>query len=130
MGAIKDAYDIIKELVKSTKTMVDSVQASDFCAKLLEVQSMIMDAREENEELKENIRVLKQEIENLQQDNLPNDLRWSNGGVGVYEKDGTNYHICRHCHDKTKKVIHLAWRGNNAYYCKACDCVYFLYSDK
>ena len=129
MGAIKDAYEIVKELVKSTKSMVDSVQASEFCSRLLDVQSMIMDAREENEMLKEEINTLRKQIEDLKHNDLPEGIRWSNGGVGVYTVDGRNFCICRHCYDTTKKIVHVSYLGTNVYYCKSCNFKYHLFSN-
>lgn len=129
MGAIKDAYDIIKELVKSTKSMVDTVQATEFCSQLLEVQSMIMDAREENEQLKQEISSLKKQIEELNVAKLPDGIKWSIGGIGEYRDNGKLYYICRHCYDSSKKIMHTMYCGGNEYYCRTCNMKYYMFKD-
>ena len=123
MGTVKDVFDIIKELFKEAKELNDKTVANEFCSKLLEIQETLLDVRFENQGLCN-------KIEELKKDVLPNNIRWSSGGIGMYKDSiGENY-ICRFCYEEYHKIYHAKARGDVEFECPKCKQRYFYFINK
>lgn len=131
MGAMKDAFDIAKELISTAKGMADTIQATEFCSKLLDLQSMILDAREENQQLKDQIDELKQKIEELKKNDLPSGTKWSVGGIGMYvDSNGKKNYICRHCYEDLHRIFHTKMIDDTYFECPKCKQGYYYYTSE
>lgn len=120
MSALKDIYDIIKEL----KGLVREYQNEEMSEKVIAIQEGFFDLRELIEDFKEENRNLREEICRLKDvSELERDLELSQRGyyIRISEKnEGKEIHYCPACWQNHKKLMPIVHTVGNAKQC--CNC--------
>jgi len=93
MSILKDAYDVLKDI----KNLAEKVKSKPVIDKVLELQSMFFEIREENESLKKEI----EKYKNI--DEVNKNIKITEDGY--YEVEGVPH--CITCWQKDRKVISL-----------------------
>lgn len=130
MGTVKDIFDIIKDLTSDIKQMVDKAAANELISKLIDIQALIIDSKAENQQLNDKIRELTLELEESKKNILPENIKWSIGGIGKFiDSTGDNY-ICRFCYDEHHKIYHVQCLSDRVFGCSKCNKRYYYFNDK
>lgn len=120
MSAVKDIYDIIKEL----KSLVKQYQNDEMAEKIVAIQEGFFDIREELENTKEENKRLKEKIARLEDiSELEKDLGITARGyiIRISEKNaGKDIHYCAACWKNHKKLIPLVHTIGTAIQCSNC----------
>lgn len=116
MVNIVDAYKLLKEIIVDIKSLSDKSLSNDIMSKLLDIQEAIIDLRDENDELKSQIKSLE---ETDKEPEFLKDTIWNCDGTGTYSRNGTKIKICMHCSIKERKPMPLADQLN-VYVCPEC----------
>jgi len=124
MSAIKDVYDIIKEL----KGLVEEYQDAKMSEKLIEIQSCFFDIREEMDDIKDENKELKEQIKRMNDNSeLEKDLQLEPQGFYIRKSDtegGNKY--CVACWQNHKKLMPLSKSIGRSLHCVNCDCTIIL----
>lgn len=123
MSAVKDIYEIIKEL----KSLVKQYQNDEMAEKVVAIQEGFFDIREDLENVKEENKRLKEEITRLKDiSELESDLEITERGyiVRVSEKNaGKDVRYCAACWQNHKKLMPLIHTIGHAIQCSNCHTV-------
>jgi len=111
MGAIKDTYDILKDLITMAKDADNQVLVDKAC----ELQERLFDLREDNQRLKAKVAELENQIRQLKDDPAsgltPHD--------GYYTKQDDHRFFCALCLDNRKKKVTMIKDGK-LLFCTEC----------
>ena len=120
MSIFKDAYDIIKDLVKLAKESGNQEMAT----KVVDIQEKFFDIREEMEELKDENRKLKDTIARMHNDEeLEKDLELTTGGYYIRKSEkeqGKNIKYCAACWQNHHKLMPFTRNSASAIQCTNC----------
>lgn len=118
MGAFKDTYEIIKDLLKAAKT----VQNQEVVQLAMDLQEKFFELREDNEKLLGEIKELKTKLSDLEKADLQEDqIEYSAKGFFVLKGDHKKLPYCSFCWKKEHKVYPLARYGAvYQYQCANC----------
>ena len=124
MSAIKDVYDIIKEV----KRLADEYQNQEMIEKVLEIQNSYFEFREELQNLKDENGNLQDTIKRMHDDEeLEKDLELTSGGYYIRKTEreqGKNIKYCAACWQNYKKLMPLCSVPPRRWNC--CNCHYEL----
>lgn len=112
MSAVKDVYDLVRDLVDEAKRQKNL----ELQEKLMDIQSLIFDIREENEQLKSRVA----ELEKCSI--LESELELLDSGLYVKKTEkesGKNIRYCASCFQMHGKLIPVAL-GNRILVCPNC----------
>lgn len=120
MSALKDVYDIIKELLSLAKAAENQEMAS----LVVQIQEKYFDIREEIEDIKDENRNLKDTIARMHNDEeLEKDLELTEQGfyIRISEKErGINTMYCAACWQNLHKLMPLV--SPDSYWCICSNC--------
>lgn len=123
MSAVKDIYDIIKEL----KSLVKEYQNDEMAEKVVAIQEGFFDIREELENVKEENKRLKDEIAQPKDiSELEKDLEITAGGYIIRVSDkiaGKDIRYCAACWQNHKKLMPLVHTIGHTIQCSNCHTV-------
>lgn len=117
MSAAFEVYNLVKDLVSEARKRKDI----DLTDKLLDIQSLIFEIREENEGLKKKIQALEEA------EDLTKDLELTDKGVyiRISEKEqGRAMDYCPACYVDTKKLYPIVKSIGNTKQCSKCNHVF------
>ena len=101
MGAFKDTYDIIKDLLHAAK----SVQNKEVVQLAMDLQEKFFELREENQELSDRVKMLSETIDQLKHPDIDeSDIEYSPKGFFTLKNDSPKVPYCSFCW-KTKRVL-------------------------
>ena len=118
MGAFKDTYDIIKDLLKAAK----AVQNQEVVQLAMDLQEKFFELREDNEELIQKIKSLEAQISDLKQVKVTeDDMEFSSGGYFTLKSDTNKILYCGCCWGQDHRLIPLLLTGGTrTYQCGRC----------
>lgn len=125
MGAFKDTYDIIKDLLKAAKT----VQNQEVVQLAMDLQEKFFELREDNDDLEQKIKKLEARISELEQIKVTeDDIKFSQEGYCTLKSDTNKVFYCGCCWRHESKLLPLAHvsAGRNYYQCGNCKTTYFI----
>lgn len=121
MSAIKDIYDVIKDL----KNLADEYQNHEMAEKVIEIQNSYFNYREEIQKLKDENRSLKDIIARMHNnEELEKDLELTEQGfyIRLSEKEqGKNIMYCPACWQNEHKLMPLVSPQGYRYRCSNCN---------
>ena len=105
MSAFSDFYTILKDLVALSK----KAKNQELLALAMDLQEKYFSLKEENEELVNQIKELKCQIERLEEANVMEDnIEYSNRGFFTLKTDKTKIPYCSMCWKKEHKLIPIS----------------------
>jgi len=111
MGAIKDIYDIAKEVANTAKTLGNH----ELAAKAIEMYSKLIDMKKEYQELEEKYDNL------LNQKDIEKRIERNGGNAAYYtDENGNKFVICTCCWDNNRKIIQAEHWDGLSYACPVC----------
>lgn len=118
MGAFKDTYDIIKDLMKAAR----AVQNQEVVQLAMDLQEKFFELREDNDNLLKKIKELELKITSLEQiETTENDLEYDVDGTITIKGDSKKILYCGCCWKQEHKLIPLSHLGNGRIYqCGVC----------
>ena len=122
MGAFKDTYDIIKDLLKAAK----NVQNQEVVQLAMDLQEKFFELREENDELLQKTKNLEARIESMEKLKITEaDIELSTGGYFTLKSDSKKIPYCGCCWGQDHKLIPLArYNHFGGYQCGHCKTSY------
>lgn len=117
MEIISSAYDLLKDIVGLAKKAKNQVMIE----KLIELQSMLIDLKDENQNLKEKIKELQEQIETLNKcPELEKDLTYYQNGFVTINKDKPLIPYCSHCWKTRHQLIPLSQQTSGGWWKYSC----------
>lgn len=118
MGAFKDTYDIIKDLLKAAK----AVQNQEVVQLAMDLQEKFFELREDNEKLLDEIKDLKTKLSDMEKaDLLEENIEYSHRGFFTLKTEKHKIPYCSFCWKKEHKVLPLAQNGGwYSFECAEC----------
>ena len=120
MSAIKDVYDIIKELLELTK----AAENHEMATKVVQIQDKYFEIKEEIEAIKDENRTLKETIARMSKtEELEKDLELTEKGYIIRKSEkerGENKWYCPACWQKEHLLMILVSPSGYRYRC--CNC--------
>ena len=118
MGAFKDTYDIIKDLLKAAK----NVQNQEVVQLAMDLQEKFFELREDNDKLLNEIKELKEKIEVLEQAQIKEEeIEYYDTGFVTLKTESYKIPYCSFCWKKEHKLLPLAQYGSwFQYQCSNC----------
>ncbi len=111
MGAIKDIYEIAKELISSAK----AIGNHELAVQAIEMYEKLIDMKKDYQELEEKYNNF------LYQKDIEKRIERNNGDAAYYTDDnGKKFVICTGCWDNNRKIVQVKSYDNNAYRCPVC----------
>ena len=128
MGAFKDTYDIIKDLLKAAK----NVQNQEVVQLAMDLQEKFFELREDNDKLLDEIKDLKEKIKILEQAEInETEIEYYDKGFITLKKDSYKIPYCSFCWKKEHKLFPIAQRGTWCqYHCSNCSADIIVMSKK
>ena len=119
MGAFKDTYDIIKDLLKAAKT----VQNQEVVQLAMDLQEKFFELREDNEKLLNEIKELTNKLTVLEEAKvLEADIEYYDKGFLTLRTEEYKIPYCSYCWKKEHKLFPLAQKsGWYQYHCSSCN---------
>ena len=120
MGAFKDTYDIIKDLLKAAK----AVQNQEVVQLAMDLQEKFFELREDNQNLLDEVKALKTKLEEMEKaDLLEEDIEYSHRGFFTLKNETHKIPYCSFCWKKEKKLYPLSqfssWMNFECANCKS-----------
>lgn len=124
MGAFKDTYDIIKDLLKAAK----AVQNQEVVQLAMDLQEKFFELREDNDALEQKIKKLESRISDLEQIKVTEaDMVFSEEGYCTLKSDTNKVFYCGCCWGQESKLLPLAHiSGRSNYQCGHCKTIFFI----
>jgi len=118
MGTIKDVYEIIKDI----RNFAQEMGNTPFYDKVIEIQSVFFDLREENSKLKDQNDLLQKQLNELRiEKNQKDDVILTNDGYLTLKSDGNNPIIyCSHCYATKGLFVPMLKQSQFIYVCTSC----------
>lgn len=116
----KDTYEIIKTLLQAAK----KVKNQEVVQLAMDLQEKFFELRENNENLVNEIKELKDKLELLEKSQvIESDIEYSDKGFLTLKTDTYKIPYCSYCWKKEHKLYPLAQRGAwHQYHCACCKC--------
>ena len=130
MSALKDLYDIIKEV----KNLAEQYQNQEIAEKVIQIQEKFFDIREEVEEAKDENRELKETIKQMSSEKeIEKDLELDEQGFFIKKTEkeqGKKVFYCAACWNNYHKLMplmgtHVTWKPE----CCNCHTTYKIKDD-
>ena len=121
MSALKDLYEIIKELLKAAK----AVQNQEVVQFAMELQEKFFELREDNEKLTDEIKELKAKLEALEKADLQEeDIEYHQQGYLTIKNEKIKLYYCNFCWKKERKLYPLSQASTRYdYQCANCKSI-------
>lgn len=108
MGTFKDIYDILKDLMTEAKRLKNQ----EMITLSMDLQSMFFDFKEEIEKIKDENKVLKEEIECLKMPSINEDsIEYTQNGFFKLKNENKKIPYCSACWKIDRKLVPLAKSG-------------------
>ena len=112
MGAIKDIYEIAKEVANSAKALGNH----ELAVQAIEMYEKLIDIKKDYQELEEKYNSL------LNQKEIEKRIERNKGNAADYtDENGEKYTICTSCWDNNRKIVQVAYSDGNEYLCPVCN---------
>jgi ribosomal protein L37AE/L43A len=132
IASFSSAYSAIKTIKEISGVLLDSkisseakTRVNEALEKLGNVQDTLFYIREEliktqdeNHTLKENVRELKQKLDEKGK------VKYSKPSYWVVEGDAKDGPFCQKCYDVDNKLVRLQGGNNDEWHCKSCEAYY------
>lgn len=116
MGVIKDAYDLLKDLMQEAKR----IKNQEMVNMAMDLQSMFFDIKEEIENVKDENKELKEEIKMLKVPSVNEDnINYTKNGFFTLKTESVKMPYCSACWKLEKKLVPLA-KGVKAWWHYSC----------
>jgi len=127
MSLFKDAYDITKDLLNAAKE--DGYQ--DLADKAMAIQAKLFEFKEENENLKDEIKKLQDQLTSLtKKAEIEETLIPHTSPYFTQKGDTLDRFFCAHCWQSEQKLMQIQYYGDTRYYCPHCKSDIFIMRDK
>lgn len=108
MATIKDAYEIVKDLMSIAK----KARNQEVIDLAMNLQTIIFDLREQSEKDKQEIKALNERIaEILKSDVVEENIEYSHKGFFTIKTENPQIPYCTHCWKRNKILVPLAQKG-------------------
>ena len=108
MGAFKDFYDILKDLM----TLAKEANNLEVTSMALDLQEKFFELREENDELKSKVKELTEKLNDSEKANvLENDVKYYAKGFLTLNQDKVKIPYCSLCWKKEHRLMPLSQSG-------------------
>lgn len=129
MGAIKDTYDIAKDIAKGLINFAKKANDLEMRQTAMDLQDKIDELKDIGETLENENKLLKDEINRLLNPVIKEeDLDFNRYGYITKKTDNSGIRYCGNCYSKLKKLIPLAKqhdsKGTSQYKCGDCGQIY------
>lgn len=116
MGAVKDIYEIAKELIAGAKALGNT----ELAMQAIDMYSRLVDMKKDYEELEQKLK----NYENAKE--IEKRIERNNSDVAFYtDENGKKMAICTTCWDNNKKIVQVGFRDKydhyDLYYCGVCN---------
>lgn len=118
MGTVKDAYEILKDLILEAKKL----KSQEMIALSMDVQEKLFDLKEEMENLKEENKELNKQLEQIKNPPIDEkDIRYYPAGFFTLNSEKNRLPYCSACW-KTKRIQVPLLRQFKSWDCKCPSC--------
>ena len=119
MGTLKDAYDILRDLIKEAKRL----QNLEMISLSMDVQEKLFELREEMETLKDENKELKAQLEEAKNPKIKEeDIKYYSSGFFTLNSEGNHLPYCSACWKADKKLVPLSRHSQWwMYRCSKCQ---------
>ena len=105
MGTLKDAYDILKDLLNEAKKL----QNEEMISLSIEIQEKLFEFKEEFEQIKDENKELKEQLESYKKPSIKEeDIEYSKNGFFTLKTDNRRIPYCSACWKTEKRLVPLS----------------------
>jgi hypothetical protein len=126
MSLIKDGYDIIKDIA----TYIKENGSSELQQKVLNLQNIYIDLKQEHIDLQLKIDKLNNQIDNYKkEDEFESNITWTDYAYFTVDLPKyKNLKLCKHCYIKNNHKAPLVFVEGRRYVCPVCKTVIYDYN--